>query len=60
MGSSQSKAPGAEAAVAEQLIERVRALEIEESDNYESERDFVYVGQDERESLTTRSFLRLN
>lgn len=51
MGSSQSKTPDAEAAIAEKLMERIRALEIEESDIHESERDFVYVGQDEREFL---------
>lgn len=51
MGSSQSKTPNAEAAMAEKLMERIRALEIEESDTHESERDFVYVGQDARESL---------
>lgn len=52
MGSSTSKTPNAEAAIAEKLVERIRALEVEESDTHESERDFVYVGEDERESGT--------
>lgn len=52
MGSSQSRTPDAEAAIAEKLMERIHALEIEESDTHESERDFVYVGEDERESPT--------
>lgn len=52
MGSSQSKTPDAEAAIAEKLMERIRALEIEEPDAHESERDFVCIGEDEREFLT--------
>lgn len=54
MGSSPSKTPAAEAAIAEKLMERIRALKVEESDTYESERDFVYVGEDEREFGTIR------
>lgn len=51
MGSSQSKTPAAEAAMAEKLMERIRALDIEEADTREPEKDFVYVGEDERECL---------
>ena len=49
MGSSQSKTPDTEMAIAEKLMERIRALEMEEADPREPERDFVYVGEDEGE-----------
>lgn len=51
MGSSQSKTPAAEAAMAEKLMERIRALEIEETDTGEPEKDFVYVGEGESKFL---------